>query len=281
MAKNESNHGQEKVLRQDTLLNPRPAGSLGCCTHERECFQRQLRLETLAKELKRSNEALEAFASTASHDLKEPLCTISSFLKLIELKNVDQLQKESRQYLKYALSASERLQNLIQNLLDYSRIGMRDAELVDFKLSDAVKKARENLENALLENNARIGVGELPLVRGDFGRTIQLFQNLIANAIKYRSKSDPVIQINAKQCPGGWMIEVADNGMGIDKQFHARIFEMFRRLHGQEIPGSGVGLGICKKIVEHRGGKIWVESELGKGSRFYFTIPHEVPERRN
>jgi light-regulated signal transduction histidine kinase (bacteriophytochrome) len=159
---------------------------------------------------------------------------------------------------------------------------MKDATLEDFKLTDAVKKAMENLATTLLESEAQIMIGRLPQVHGDFGRTIQLFQNLIANAIKYRSQSQPpIVHINAKKCPGGWMIEVADNGMGIEKQFHHRIFEMFRRLHGQEIPGSGVGLGICKKIVEHLGGKIWVESEVGKGSRFFFTIPHEVPEKGN
>lgn len=279
MTENQSNHSQEP--RQDVLGQRAPLSALGCCRHERECFKRQVQLETLASELKRSNEALEAFASMASHDLKEPLCTISSFLKLIELKNVDELQTESQQYLKYALSASDRLQTLIQDLLDYSRIGMKEAFVAEFKLSDAVTKAEENLGKAISQSDARIAVGELPVVQGDFERTVQLFQNLIANAIKYRSPSEPLIRINAKRYPAGWMIEVADNGMGIDRQFHRRIFEMFRRLHGQEIAGSGVGLGICQKIVEHRGGRIWVESELGKGSRFYFTIPNALPERRN
>lgn len=251
---------------------------LDCCLKERDCFKRQTQLENLAKELKRSNEALEAFASMASHDLKEPLCTITSFLKLIELRNSDTLQKESRDHLKFALNAAERLRNLIQDLLDFSRIGMKETIHSDFELSEAVEKAMTNLGDTVSENLPRLFVGELPRIHADLDRTIQLFQNLISNAIKYRSHAAPLIRIKAKRLADKWLIEVADDGIGIEKQYHDRIFEMFRRLHGQEIPGSGVGLGICRKIVEQQGGKIWVESEPGKGSRFYFTIPHNQGE---
>jgi light-regulated signal transduction histidine kinase (bacteriophytochrome) len=247
---------------------------LVCCAKERACHKRQTQLEALAKELKRSNDALEAFASMASHDLKEPLCTITSFLKLIELRSSASLPAESREHLKFALSASDRLRNLIQDLLDFSRIGMKEVNQVDFDMREAVDRAMNNLGDTVSENFPRLFVDELPRIHADLERTIQLFQNLISNAIKYRSHPAPLIRIKAKHFPDEWLIEVADDGIGIEKQFHGRIFEMFRRLHGQEIPGSGVGLGICRKIVEQRGGKIWVESELGKGSRFYFTIPH-------
>ncbi len=273
MTKYQTDHLADAKPRPDALV----VKPLECCFQERECFTRQARLEAIAKELKRSNDALEAFASMASHDLKEPLCTITSFLKLIELKNSDNLKAESRAHLKYALNASDRLQNLIQDLLDYSRIGMKEANLVDLEMSEAVEKAMTNLGTAVLEHHPRVEVENLPRIRADLERTTQLFQNLIGNAIKYRSHPGPLIRIRSKRCSDGWLIEVADDGIGIEKQHHQRIFEMFRRLHGQEIPGSGVGLGICRKIVKQRGGEIWVESELGKGSSFYFTVPHELP----
>lgn len=250
---------------------------LECCAFERECYERQKQLERLAEELARSNGELELFASMASHDLQEPLCTITTYLQLIERTKANSLDQDSRGYLKFTLDASKRLRDLIDDLLTYSRVGVKSSNFVTFKANVAVEEALTSLAGAIAESDARIEVEELPEICADSHRMVQLFENLISNAIKYHSGSVPLIRIGAERQADRWVFHVADNGIGIEKHFQERVFEMFRRLHGNEIPGTGIGLGICKKIVEQRGGKIGIESEPGKGSKFHFSVPDEFP----
>lgn len=261
----------------DLFIGKQRVPKLKCCAYERECHQRQLQLEALAKDLARSNEDLEMFASMASHDLKEPLCTMTTFLQLIEKNPGSALDEQAKDYLRFALAASNRLRNLIDDLLDYSRVGTRKARFRTFKSQEAVKTAQQNLAAAIAESSAHVEVGILPTLHADSERVAQLFENLIGNAVKYRSKVSPLIKVSAKRQSDGWLFTVADNGLGIEKEFLEKVFEIFRRFHASQSSGTGVGLAICKKIVEQRGGKIWVESEPGKGSKFHFTVPDLVP----
>jgi len=238
--------------------------------------EQQRQLEAAAFELKRSNMELERFASLASHDLQEPLRTMSTYLQWIEKRN--ELDEESRQYFKFVIDSSKRLSELIKDLLAFSRVGANRSSFEKFEVRRTVDEALVNLGESIAGSHAVIEVGELPEVWGDPRKTVQLFQNLIANAVKYHSTESPVVKISAERGKHGWTFKVADNGIGIAKQHTARIFEMFRRLHSNgEFVGTGVGLAICRRIVEQRGGEIWVESEVGKGSRFCFTLPDELP----
>ena len=239
--------------------------------------KQQKRLEATALELGRSNRDLEQFASIASHDLQEPLRTMTSFLQMIDRINHDRLDGESREYLNFVVDGSKRLRALIDDLLAYSRIGSKRLEFAEFESKQAVDVALSNLSEAIGAAQAQVEIRNLPNICADSAKLTQLFQNLIVNAIKYQSERSPVIQISAEKSPGGWTFKVADNGIGIPSDSTERVFEMFKRLPGRsEIPGTGIGLAICRKIVEQLGGKIWVESEVGKGSTFFFSVPDDL-----
>jgi PAS domain S-box-containing protein len=223
-------------------------------------------------ELARSNSELEQFAYVASHDLQEPLRMVSSFLQLLEKQLKDKLDQDSKEYIAFAVDGSKRMQNLINSLLEYSRVNsMKPFEWLDSnKIIDA---ALLNLNGQIEGNDVIVERPRLPIVYGDAVLMTQLFQNLIANAIKFKSKEKPRIRIDCSDQQSHWLFSIRDNGIGIKPEYFNKIFIIFQRLHTrEEFPGTGIGLSICKKIVERHGGKIWLESVMEKGSVFYFTI---------
>ncbi len=231
-------------------------------------------LHKALNDLEVSNTELDQFASTASHDLQEPLRILISYLELIEEKHMQTLSTEAKNYINRALSNSKRMKQLIDGILSYSRIGKTKTEFNRIDCNNIIKKTLNNLQLTISENNAIIKYSDLPTISGDELQICQLFQNLIANALRYRSDRSPLIEISAKKTKNEFLFCIKDNGIGIDQRHFNRIFLMFERLDSSA-EGTGIGLSICKKIVENHGGKIWVDSEKGKGSCFYFTIPAE------
>ncbi|HCJ66140.1 MAG TPA: two-component sensor histidine kinase [Elusimicrobia bacterium] len=229
--------------------------------------------KTLA-ELERSNKELEQFAYVASHDLQEPLRMVASFVSLLEKRYGDKLNTEAKEFINYAVEGSNRLQKLINDLLVYSRLSTRGKSFEPVDCHSILGQIIVNLSVAIEENQAIITNDDLPNVMADSSQMVQLFQNLIENAIRFRSKENPQIHISATEKGDEWVFSVRDNGIGIDPEHFERIFVIFQRLNPRaDYPGAGMGLSICKKIVERHGGKIWVNSEPAKGSTFYFTIP--------
>ncbi len=227
-----------------------------------------------AEELTRSNRDLEQFAYVASHDLQEPLRMITGYTQLLAKRYGDKLDQSANEYIDYAVRGAKRMQALIHDLLDYSRVGARGNEFAPVDCQAIVTETVRTLQPAIQESAATITYDSLPAVMGDADQLTQLFQNLIGNAMKYQDGKSPVIQVSCKREGGHWLFSVRDNGIGIDPQYANRIFVIFQRLHGRDkYAGTGIGLAVCKKIVERHGGRIWVESELGKGATFYFTLP--------
>ncbi len=226
-------------------------------------------------ELKRSNDDLEKFASVASHDLQEPLRMVASFTQLLAKRYKGQLDSDADEFIGYAVDGSNRMQSLIKDLLTYSRAGSNGKILREVSSADALKTALTGLRATIVESGAEVTQEGLPALTTDDGQLALVFQNLVGNAIKYRSAEVPRIHVSATKNGGNeWIFSVRDNGMGIEPQYFERIFVLFQRLHGQtEFKGSGIGLAICKKILERLGGRIWVESQLTKGSTFCFALP--------
>lgn len=224
--------------------------------------------------LARVNDELKEFAYVASHDLQEPLRTITAFVELLNEDHRESLNAEGREYLGFIGEAASRLQRLINDLLTYSRMTSRDEELSTVALKDIVTEALENLFAALDESQARIDVEPLPRVTGEHSRLVLLFQNLIGNAVKFRRKGRPAnIRVSATESPTHWQVTVTDDGIGIPPEQHERVFRIFHRLHSiRAYEGTGMGLAICSKIVERHGGQIWVESVPEEGSQFHFTL---------
>lgn len=239
-----------------------------------EKIKAQEDLRKLNKRLTESNKELEQFAYVASHDLQEPLRMVSSFLQLLEKKYKAQLDDTAHQYIHFAVDGSERMKTLINDLLKFSRVGTTVEENSEVDCNLLLKNVIKVYEQKINDNEAKIRVQQLPVIKGNRTQLEQLFQNLIGNALKYRGKDAPCIEIGANEEGSGWVFHVKDNGIGIEKKFYDKVFVIFQRLHGKnEYGGTGIGLAICKKIVERHGGKIWIESEPGNGTTFYFSFP--------
>jgi PAS domain S-box-containing protein len=232
------------------------------------------RLRKVAEELEKSNKELEHFAYVASHDLQEPLRMVGNYVQLLARRYKGKLGSDADEFIKFAVDGASRMQKMINDLLMYSRVETRGKPFVPTDCEVVLEKVITNLKVNIKERNAKITHNKLPVVIADESQLIQLFQNLISNAIKFCDKKQPLIHISAEKREKDWLFSVCDNGIGIDPRYADRIFEIFQRLHtSSEYPGTGIGLAICKKIVERHGGSIWMESEPGKGSTFYFTIP--------
>jgi light-regulated signal transduction histidine kinase (bacteriophytochrome) len=239
-------------------------------------------LEKKARELARSNEELQQFAYVASHDLQEPLRMISSYTQLIARRYGDRLDGDAREFMGFIVDGAARMKQLIEDLLAYSRVGTRGRELQPTESAAALSKALVNLRAAQEASGASVTHGELPVILADGQQVTQLFQNLIGNAMKFRAEEPPKIHVACEERPDLWVFTVRDNGIGLDPQYSDRIFMMFQRLHTKaEYPGTGIGLAICKKIVDRHGGRIWVESQPGKGCTFGFTIPRDIESARD
>jgi PAS domain S-box-containing protein len=232
-------------------------------------------LRRLNQALLRTNQDLQQFAYAASHDLKEPLRTVATYLQLTRKKYSGKvLDEEAEQLMDVAVTGAQRMHALVEALLEYSRAGeVAESTIEPVPVDRVVGEAITNLQSAIAENNASVSLGPLPVVTANPLHLAQVFQNLIGNALKYRSDQPPCISVSASENGQHWVFTVADNGIGIQPEYRAQIFGIFKRLHGNEYPGTGIGLAICKKIVDRHGGAIWVDSEPGKGSRFSFTLP--------
>jgi PAS domain S-box-containing protein len=236
-------------------------------------------LERQARELMRSNAELQQFAYVASHDLQEPLRMISSYTQLLLRRYGDRFDQEAREFMDYVIDGATRMKQLIEDILAYSRVGTRTRELKPVQAGGALAKAVTNLRAAIEDGGAAVTHDALPEVAADEGQLVQLFQNLIGNALKFKGAEPPRIHVSAAEKPDGWEFAVRDNGIGIEPQYFERIFMVFQRLHSKgEYPGTGIGLAICKKVVDRHGGRIRVESQPGEGSTFYFTLPRRRGE---
>ncbi len=260
-----------QVIPEDTMSAL--AGISDTIAQGLQRLRAELELEERVSDLARSNADLEQFAYVASHDLQEPLRMIASYNQLLARRYKGKLGEDADEFIGYTVEGVTRMQRLINDLLAYSRVGTRDKEPVEVDLEKLLAPVLANLDHAVKEANAVITHDRLPTVIGDEGQLAQLLQNLVANAIKFHGDDAPRIHIGVKADGACWRIWVKDNGIGIDPQYFERIFVIFQRLHPREkYPGTGIGLAICKKIVERHGGKIWVESAAGGGSTVNFTI---------
>jgi signal transduction histidine kinase len=232
-------------------------------------------LEKRSKELERSNGDLTQFAYIASHDLQEPLRMVRSYMGLLDKRYGDSLDEKGRAYMEFAVQGATRMQTLINDLLQYSRAGTQSLTKQVVSSEELVKTALQNLEVAIRESSADVRYQSLPVIEADPTKLTQVFQNLIANAIKFRKQdSRPEINIGAELVGQEWLFCIRDNGIGFDMAYQDRIFEIFQRLHGaSEFAGNGIGLSICRRIVEQHDGRLWAESKLGQGSVFYLTLP--------
>jgi PAS domain S-box-containing protein len=236
----------------------------------RDITERKRSEEALA----RSNATLQQFAYLASHDLQEPLRAVAGFCQLLGERYQDQLDAKGQQWLSYVVAGAKHMQEMVQGLLRLSRVQSEGKPFVSTSAGDLVTQAQKNIDAMVAESGADITSGQLPSVAADPWQLVTVFQNLLANAVKFRSQEPPRIHVSAQRNGTEWVFQVKDNGIGIDPKHFDRIFAMFQRLHRRETyPGTGIGLALCKRIVERHGGRIWLQSELGKGSAFFFSIP--------
>jgi signal transduction histidine kinase len=258
-----------KALAQQIAINRQSEDRLRQMNAE---LERRVAERTAA--LERSNQDLMQFAYIASHDLQEPLRMVSNYTELLQRRYATELNEDAQVFMKYAINGSRRMQELISDLLTYAQIERDAVPFREIQPSESVKRAIEVLRLAIEQHQARILVDKLPTVLGDEGQLAQVFQNLISNSLKYRSEAAPEIRIWAEQNETGdlWTFFVSDNGVGFDMQFKDRLFNMFQRLENR-LPGTGIGLALCKKIVQYHGGQIDVKSEVGVGTTFFFTLP--------
>ena len=270
------------VIRNDQGIAIRMVGAMADITHHKE-YEASLKklnseLKSQAIELTRSNEELEQFAYIASHDLQEPLRMVTSFLSQLERKYKNKLDEKGLKYIEFAVDGGKRMRQIILDLLDYSRVGRTDDELEDIDLNELVNNVSTLLRKSIKENKAKIIFSDLPIVKSYRSPLILVFQNLLSNAIKYkRDGVNPIIKISCQKIKNKWEFSVSDNGLGISKEYYNKIFEIFQRLHNKdEYSGTGIGLSIVKKIIENLGGKIWLNSEEGKGTTFNFTLTDKI-----
>ena len=247
---------------------------------EKMVAERTMELLESNRELAISNKDLELFAFVASHDLKEPLRMVSNYLELLAKTFEGKLDDEQKEFMGYISSGAVRMNALISDLLNYSRVNRNPGPLQKLDANEIIKIISQNLATRIDETHAKIKTSTLPVYTGIESQQIQLFQNLISNAIKFRHPDrNPVIEISAQNKGDNWEFAIKDNGIGIPVKFHDKVFEIFQRLNNSENSGTGIGLSICKKVAELNGGKIWFESTQGKGSTFFFTIPKTIVAR--
>jgi signal transduction histidine kinase len=248
------------------------AGFVGCAIVIRDATDDNL--VRMARALATSNSELEQFAYIASHDLQEPLRMVASYTELLRKRYQGRLDERADKYIDYAVEGARRMQRLINDLLEYSRVGQKKIPHEPVDAGRAVELARLNLKLLIAEKRAVIRVGELPMVLSNLGQLTQLFQNLIGNAIKFTEGRDPIVEIMASRDGEAWRFCVDDNGIGIEEQYLERVFGLFQRLHDRgRYEGSGIGLAISKRIVDRHGGRMWIRSTPGTGSQFFFTLP--------
>ncbi len=245
--------------------------------------QTQEELAQRTEELAHSNRELEQFAYVASHDLQEPLRMVASYTQLLARRYKDKLDADANEFIHYAVDGATRMQALIIDLLTLSRVGTHGKPIELCESGAAYNRAIANLRLAIEESGAQVTCDAMPMLTADISQLTQLFQNLIGNAIKFRGEVSPQIHVGAqKNGDGEWRFAVRDNGIGIEPEFYERVFVIFQRLHGKhEYPGTGIGLSVCKKIVERHGGRIWIESAPGNGTTFYFTLPAQQGGRKH
>jgi light-regulated signal transduction histidine kinase (bacteriophytochrome) len=245
---------------------------------EEQLARAQVELQARATELERSNADLAQFAYVASHDLSEPLRVVEGYIDLLHRRYAGRLDDNADQFIGHALAGVERMQRLIRDLLAYSRAGEGSGDLVEVDVSDLVAGVLTVLDRRIAETHAEVVVGELPKVLANPTQVDQVLQNLLSNALKFADNATPCVELTATRDGRAWSFSVADNGPGIPRVDRERVFKMFERLPEQgSAPGSGIGLAICKRIVERRGGRIWVEVGPDGGSVFSFTIPDDPP----
>jgi two-component system, chemotaxis family, sensor kinase Cph1 len=260
-----------KVIRGE---GPEAARMTGVIWDTTERKLAEERLNRLLAELERSNKELELFAYVASHDLQEPLRMVSSYTQLLERRYSDKLDDDAREFIGYAVDGASRMQRLINDLLEFSRVSTRGKPMAQTGMSDVMENVRGNLRLAIEDAGARITSDPLPVVTADAGQLGQVLQNLIGNGIKFRNGGRPEVHVGVVEREDHWQFSVRDNGIGVEPQYFDRIFVIFQRLHTKgEYPGTGIGLALCKRIVERHGGRIWLESKPNEGSTFFFTIP--------
>jgi signal transduction histidine kinase len=242
---------------------------------ERRVEERTIELQTANEQLRRSNDDLTRFAYVASHDLQEPLRTVGSYAGLLAKRYKDQLDDQANTYIRYVVDGAKRMQTLVQDLLAYSRAGTQALVMQATDVQSVLKECEENLKIAIAERNAQITSDPLPVVSADSKKLVLVFQNLIGNALKFSKPGQrPEIHVGAHREGTEWVFSVHDNGIGFEPEYASKIFEIFQRLHQVgTFPGTGIGLAICKRIVETHGGHIWATSELGAGATFLFTLP--------
>ncbi|RPH92004.1 GHKL domain-containing protein, partial [candidate division KSB1 bacterium] len=238
-------------------------------------------LAARAAELERSNAELERFAYVASHDLQEPLRMMASYAQLLDQRYRGRLDNDADDFIGFITSGAERMRQLIHDLLTFSRVDTRGKPFEPVDCEKVLQEVLHNLQVAVEESGITITHDPLPTIAADDTQMTQLFQNLISNAVKFRSPESPRVHITASDDEHHWEFAVQDNGIGIESKYFERIFIIFQRLHGQkDHPGTGIGLAICRKIIERHGGRIWVESKPGLGSTFHFTLPKRKPSKR-
>jgi two-component system, sensor histidine kinase and response regulator len=240
---------------------------------DRHALDLERAVATRTEELARSNQELENFASVVAHDLRSPLLTISGYSQLLQEEFGARFDATAGEYCRQIISGAARMNRLIEDLLGYARVARSRQLLQQVDMESVLVEAKANVEASIREHGARIEIDPLPTVIGDQTQLVQLFQNLIGNAIKFRREESPRVRVTTSPDGGCWQFAVADNGIGIEKEHFDRIFQTFQQLHGHRYPGSGIGLAVCKKIVERHGGRIWLDSIVGQGSTFYLTLP--------
>jgi signal transduction histidine kinase/CHASE3 domain sensor protein len=278
-------HDQKVYENRYYPITDRDGDPIAACHIARDISDRK-RFEDIllrqSEELKRSNAELEQFAYVASHDLQEPLRMVASYMQLLAERYQGQLDAKADKYIGYAVDGARRMQALINDLLALSRVNSRGAQFTPIDCESILSRVLHDLDATIRQSNALVECETLPTVVADERQLAQLFQNLLGNALKFRTDETPHIRLRAEQQQGMWLFTIEDNGIGIDPQHAEKIFILFQRLHSrQKYDGTGIGLAICKKIVERHGGRIWVESEPGKGSTFKFTLPVTQPAANN